>query len=210
MTVDSQSETIEFLALPPPSAGFRALASRRWRRRSRRGSGRRPAPWCCAATWCASGSSDSIPARALGPAGYTERVNREVYRRIVETAAEALGAGIAVIADTVFARPAEREAIAAAAAGAGAPFAGLWLEAPAEVMAARVRSRVDGPSDADEAVLRRQLSYETGTIAWRCIDAAGPAGTLAGAVEAMLADVPLTHVDDRRAASRRGISSPPG
>ena len=127
------------------------------------------------------------PCASLGPAGYTEKVTGEVYRRIVEATSEALGAGIAVIADAVFARPAEREAIAAAAAGAGAPFDGLWLEAPTDVMAARVRGRVDGPSDADEAVLWRQLAYETGTIAWRRIDAAGPAETLAGAVAAALA-----------------------
>ena len=47
-------------------------------------------------------------------------------------------AGRTVIVDAVHAKPEERAAIESLAAEVGVPFTGLWLEAPRDVMRARV------------------------------------------------------------------------
>ena len=51
---------------------------------------------------------------------------------MTERAATVVRAGHAAIADAVFARPADRDAIEQAAAAAGVPFVGIWLDAPQE------------------------------------------------------------------------------
>ncbi|HYC12877.1 MAG TPA: AAA family ATPase, partial [Stellaceae bacterium] len=79
----------------------------------------------------------------------------------------------AAIADATFVEPASRSAIEAVAARAGVPFLGFWLEAPAQVLLARVEARRDDASDADAAVLRRQLRYDLGPIGWQRIDVSG-------------------------------------
>jgi aminoglycoside phosphotransferase family enzyme/predicted kinase len=111
------------------------------------------------------------PEARLGPEGYTPEMSRRVYDAVREQAAVALGAGASVIADAVHARPEERDAIEAVARRAGVDFAGLWLEASPEVLASRVRGRENDASDATVEVVREQLSYDTGAIAWRRLDA---------------------------------------
>ena len=64
-------------------------------------------------------------------------------------------------------------AVADVAARAGAPFAGLWLESPPDVMICRVAKRHHNASDATPDVVRGQLEYELGGIDWRGIDSAG-------------------------------------
>jgi predicted kinase len=98
-----------------------------------------------------------------------------VYAALYDATAAALAAGLPVIADAVFADPAERAAIAEAAARAGVGFTGLWLEAPPEVLEARIAARSGDASDATVAVLRRQLGYNIGRIDWRRIDVGGDA-----------------------------------
>ena len=58
----------------------------------------------------------------------------------------------------------------ALAASADVAFQGVWLEAPPEVLRARVAARVNDASDADVAVLETQLTRETGQIDWRRVD----------------------------------------
>ncbi|MEX0838903.1 MAG: AAA family ATPase, partial [Parvibaculum sp.] len=103
-------------------------------------------------------------------------------------------AGQYVIVDAVFARPEERAAAARLAADLAVPFAGLWLEAPAAVLEARVAARErEGrdPSDAGIAVLRKQLAYDLGAMDWQKVDASGStAETLERAAKACGHDKP--------------------
>ena len=73
----------------------------------------------------------------LGPEGYTADVTQRVYATMTERAATVVRAGYAAIADAVFARPADRDVIEQAAAAAGVPFVGIWLDAPHDVLVAR-------------------------------------------------------------------------
>jgi predicted kinase len=64
--------------------------------------------------------------------------------------------------------------MAALARRAGVPFVGLWLEAPREILEARVGARKLDASDATVEVVRAQWDYETGPIDWTRLDAAPP------------------------------------
>jgi len=109
----------------------------------------------------------------LGPEGYTREMTGRTFRSVYEQTRQALAAGRSVITDTVFARPEQRRAIAAVAADLGVPFDGLWLQAPPDVMAARVSSRSNNASDADTDVLAMQMGYNLGDIDWTVIDSSG-------------------------------------
>jgi aminoglycoside phosphotransferase family enzyme/predicted kinase len=107
----------------------------------------------------------------LGPEGYTAEVTERVYRAVREQVLDALGAGQSAIADAVFARPSDRQAIEAVAARAAVPFFGCWLEAPAEVLSARTASRGPDPSDAGPSIVRRQIEEGCGQLDWQVLDA---------------------------------------
>lgn len=120
------------------------------------------------------------PEDTLPPQAYTRERNAEIYNRLMAEAAMMLAKGWPVIVDGVFAQPSERVRIAAVAETAGIPFAGLWLEAPREMLHARVSARRGDASDADATVVDRQLGYNLGEITpWRRVDASGsPSVTL--------------------------------
>lgn len=109
----------------------------------------------------------------LGPDGYTPDMTERTFNSVYEQTREALAAGQSVIADTVFAKPEQRRAIAAIADDLGIPFDGLWLQAPVEVMERRVSSRTNNASDADSSVLAMQMEYNIGDIDWAVIDSSG-------------------------------------
>ena len=88
------------------------------------------------------------PLTHLGANGYSPEVTRRVYQAIVAPARTVLAGGHAVIADAVYARPEDRAAIADVARRLGVPFVGLWLDGTPEIMAERLRTRVDDASDA--------------------------------------------------------------
>jgi uncharacterized protein len=115
-----------------------------------------------------------VPADQRLPAeAYAREVSARVYRELEDRAQALAAAGVAVVADAVFADPAERARIEAAARAAGIPFNGIWLDAPAQLLRDRVAARKGGPSDATLAVLERQLAYDIGPMTWTWIKA-GP------------------------------------
>ena len=126
------------------------------------------------------------PEDPLPPEAYSAKVNAQVYRDLCGRAAIALRAGCSVVIDAVALRANERDAFAAVAETAGVPFTGLWLEAPAAAMQARLDARQGDASDASAAVLQRQLAIDPGPLDWHRIDAADdPGATLAAARRAL-------------------------
>jgi hypothetical protein len=138
--------------------------------------------------------SDVIRKLALGAApesrlpaeAYTAEITRRVYDRLQEKAGAALAAGYTAIIDAVALLPDERHAFAEVARKAGVPFTGLWLEADAEAMAGRIRTRRGDASDATAEVLAEQLRQGPGPLDWARIDASGtPDESLASARRAL-------------------------
>jgi aminoglycoside phosphotransferase family enzyme/predicted kinase len=114
----------------------------------------------------------AAPTDRLPPDAYTAQASHAVYAEMLRVAREALECGWAVVLDAAFLTPAERAAAQSLGAELSLPFQGLWLEARPEVLRQRVRDRRDDASDADEAVLERQLAHDLGEISWRRVDAA--------------------------------------
>lgn len=116
------------------------------------------------------------PLDRLPDAAYAPGIGTRVYDEALRLARIALEAGQGVLLDAVFARGEERQAAARLAADLGVSFTGLWLDAPADVLEARVAARErEGrdPSDAGVAVLRKQLAYDLGEMTWARVDASG-------------------------------------
>jgi aminoglycoside phosphotransferase family enzyme/predicted kinase len=128
------------------------------------------------------------PETRLPPAAYAPEVSARVYGALVARAGALAVAGTSVVADAVFAWPSERARIAEAAHAAGVPFRGYWLHLAPDALRARVAARRGGPSDADLAVLERQLGYDLGPLDWPRLDAAAPAEATAVAIAADLPD----------------------
>lgn len=126
------------------------------------------------------------PLDRLGPKGYTDEVSRRVYAALMEQVDKVVRGGYAAIADAVFAKCADRDAVQHVAAAAGVPFSGLWLEAPAPVLIARVETRGPDVSDADLKVIRRQLAYRLGSLRWHRVDASGTRQHVCDAVGAVV------------------------
>ena len=104
---------------------------------------------------------------------YTQEASNAVYERVLHKATIILRAGHTVIVDAVFLDQAERSAIEQVADDAGAPFAGLWLEADEEHLVERVSARRGDASDATAEVVRHQLKRPAGPMAWHRINADG-------------------------------------
>ncbi|KSB91316.1 gluconate kinase [Caulobacter vibrioides] len=101
---------------------------------------------------------------------YTPEVSDKVYDELFRDAELVLKAGRSVVVDAVFIKPEQRARAEALATKLDVAFQGVWLEAPADVLRARVAARVNDASDADVAVLESQLVRETGDIDWRRVD----------------------------------------
>ena len=103
---------------------------------------------------------------------YTPEFYAQVYETVFETARAALKAGQAVLLDATFTEPALRARAEALAAECGVAFKGAWLEAPLEVLEARVGGRVGDASDADIQVLRDQAArHGRQPVGWPSVDA---------------------------------------
>jgi predicted kinase len=112
------------------------------------------------------------PETRLSTEHYSIEASRTVYGLIGQVASTALMYGQAAIADAVFARRDERDAIEAVAIEADVPFAGLWLEAPGTTLIERLEKRGPDASDADARVALQQSHFATGELGrWRTIPA---------------------------------------
>ena len=122
----------------------------------------------------------------LAESAYTPEVNVRVFAEMARTAATILAAGHAVVMDAVYGTQAERAEIASAAAKAGAPFDGLWLQADPAILAERISVRSGDASDATVAVLQRQLAAIPPPGDWTRIDASGTREMIASATRVQL------------------------
>ncbi len=109
----------------------------------------------------------------LPPEAYSAAASGATYRVIFQRAKAALKAGHSVILDAVFAREEEREAVEDLAGSANAGFTGLWLAAAPAILRSRVTGRRGDASDADAAVVEKQLGYQPGEIRWKKVDVSG-------------------------------------
>ncbi len=125
---------------------------------------------------------DTAPERPLPDSAYSPDATARVYAALTDHARAALAAGCSVIIDAVSARPEERAAFAALAAELRVPFTGIWLEAPPEILMARVAERRNDASDANVAILKKQLGYDLGAMEWRRVDATRSAEHVADAI----------------------------
>jgi hypothetical protein len=112
----------------------------------------------------------------LPPESYSREAAHAVYAAALDRAERALKAGHSVVLDAVFARGEERRPAAEMARRAGAHFAGIWLEAPAQLLKSRVSTRSGDASDATAEVVEKQLAYDIGTLDWPRVDASGTPG----------------------------------
>jgi uncharacterized protein len=110
----------------------------------------------------------------LPDSAYAPAVSERVYAALRQEAGRVLAAGHGAIADAVFDRAAERTAVEALARDRGARFCGVWLEAPAAILARRIEARTGDPSDATDAVLTAQMRRETGPLEWHRLAAGRP------------------------------------
>lgn len=112
-------------------------------------------------------------AERLPPESYSQDSALKVYDTCLARAERGLTAGHAVIFDAVFAAAPERRRASALAERLGCDFTGIWLEAPAEALKARVSARAGDASDATADVVERQLRYDLGRLDWHRINASG-------------------------------------
>ncbi|MDH3771424.1 MAG: AAA family ATPase [Nitrospirota bacterium] len=139
------------------------------------------------------------PTTRLDADAYRREVSEKVYARLAARAATLVAAGQAVIVDAVFLDPSERLHIERVAAAAEIPFRGLWLQAPAEVLAHRIDQRRGDASDATVAVLEQQLAIDPGPITWTILDVSESPAAIACAARGLL----RSAVDQDQSGDRR-------
>lgn len=120
-----------------------------------------------------------MPEQRLPPEAYAGGVSAEVHAEMFAMAAAALAAGQAVVLDAVFLDAAHRARAEAVARQMGIRFDGIWLEAPVEVLRARLAARTGDASDATEEVLLRAATADPGPITWHRVAATDGALTAA-------------------------------
>jgi aminoglycoside phosphotransferase family enzyme/predicted kinase len=122
----------------------------------------------------------------LSADAYEPEITAQVYGLLADKARRVVAAGFSAIVDAVFADPAERAAMRAAAVGTSAEFHGLFLTAELPIRLERIGARSRDASDADAAIARAQESYALGEMDFTAIDASStPPETLARAKAAL-------------------------
>ena len=111
------------------------------------------------------------PFERLPASAYVGDLYARSYDTLVENARTLLKAGHGVVLDATFIDPALRARVEQLAVDCGVPFDGVWLDAPLDVLEARVASRTNDASDATIETLQDQLARHTSQVAWRRVDA---------------------------------------
>jgi uncharacterized protein len=127
------------------------------------------------------GETERLPAGA-----YTPTASERVYSVLSDKTRQILAAGHSTIADAVFARQEEREALAGAARAVNMHLRGLFLTANLGTRLDRVGTRTGDASDASQEVARTQESYNLGRLDWPQIDASGSVEETAAKARATL------------------------
>jgi hypothetical protein len=113
------------------------------------------------------------PEQRLPQSAYSDTASQAVFAELAERVRETAAGGHAVIADATFIDPRDRALVQSAAAAAGVPFVGLWLEAPLPVLEQRIGSRQGDASDATLAVLRGAAESHPHAGDWISVDVSG-------------------------------------
>jgi aminoglycoside phosphotransferase family enzyme/predicted kinase len=113
------------------------------------------------------------PTDRLPPGAYQGELYGRTYDVLLDNARTLLRAGRGVIVDATFMDAPLRAKAEALAAECGVPFEGVWLEAPAQVLRARVAGRTGDASDATVATLEAQLARATDPVGWTRLDTSG-------------------------------------
>jgi len=114
------------------------------------------------------------PTRTMPPETYTPEFYALTYDTMIDNARSMLKAGRAVVLDATFIDPALRARVEALAVECGVPFRAAWLDAPIEVLEARVAGRKGDASDATVAVLHDQAARLQEPIGWPKVDTQAP------------------------------------
>jgi len=122
-----------------------------------------------------------LPASAYEP-GMTVRV----YDRLAEAPRACLDAGFPCILDATFLSSSAEAALAAARKGFAGRVLTVWLDAPADVLRARIAARGADASDADLAVLEAQLARPD-PADWTRVDVSGSCGDAAARLRGAIA-----------------------
>jgi uncharacterized protein len=109
----------------------------------------------------------------LPESAYRPEINEKIYEALLRRASRILVQGHSVVVDAVFARPAERDAIADVARKLNVGFSGLFLTADLTTRQQRVGRREADASDATAEIARLQENYDVGAIDWAVVDASG-------------------------------------
>jgi hypothetical protein len=147
------------------------------------------------------------PTTRLATASYTAEHAQHVYTAVIERCRVVADTGHAAVADAVFGRQEQRAAIRACAAAAHVPFTGVWLDAPREMLLARLAARTGDASDADGAVAVRQALDVTPPDDWRHVDASRPLDAVVGDVLALVR-ASSAPVDDHAGAAAHEDAAP--
>ncbi|MDB5425219.1 MAG: hypothetical protein JWQ29_2635, partial [Phenylobacterium sp.] len=113
------------------------------------------------------------PGERLPDSAYAGDLYPRSYDALIENARTLLKAGHGVVLDATFIDPVLRARAEQLAVDCGVPFDGVWLEAPLELLEARIAARTNDASDATVATLADQRARHTSQVHWRRVDASG-------------------------------------
>lgn len=126
------------------------------------------------------------PEETLPAEAYTAMATERTAAVLLDGVRATVAGGHAAVADATFMDAGLRDAVRAAAGSA--PFLGVWLHAPPEVLEARVAGRSGDASDADVGVLRAAAARGVAPPpGWLTVDATGAPGRMEEEVQARLA-----------------------